>query len=90
MGWTAATGSSRHCDRRLVAGRILFFWPTSLLGNRLDLPEDYEKAGFRMISEGDRAPQYWKSAVLYTLALIPAAISPFLLGISDMIYCVKR
>ena len=91
MGWTAATGSSGAIAPEgwsLVA--ILFFWQLPhFLAIAWIYREDYEKAGFRMISEGEQgASNTGKSAVLYTLALIPAAISPFLLGISSVIYCV--
>ncbi len=90
MGWTAATGSSGAIAPEgwsLVA--ILFFWQLPhFLAIAWIYREDYEKAGFRMISEGEQgASNTGKSAVLYTLALIPAAISPFLLGISSVIYC---
>ena len=91
MGWTATTGSSGAIAPEgwsLVA--ILFFWQLPhFLAIAWIYREDYEKAGFRMISEGEQgASNTGKSAVLYTLALIPAAISPFLLGISSVIYCV--
>ena len=91
MGWTAATGSSGAIAPEgwsLVA--ILFFWQLPhFLAIAWIYREDYEKAGFRMISEGEQgASNTGNSAVLYTLALIPAAISPFLLGISSVIYCV--
>ena len=91
MGWTATTGSSGAIAPEgwsLVA--ILFFWQLPhFLAIAWIYREDYEKAGFRMISEGEQgASNTGKSAVLYTLALIPAAISPFLLGISSVIDCV--
>ena len=91
MGWTAATGSSGAIATEgwsLVA--ILFFWQLPhFLAIAWIYREDYEKAGFRMISEGKQgASNTGKSAVMYTLALIPAAISPFLLGISGIIYCI--
>ena len=91
MGWTAATGSTGTIATEgwsLVA--ILFFWQLPhFLAIAWIYRKDYEKAGFRMISEGEQgASNTGKSAVLYTLALIPAAISPFLLEISSVIYCV--
>ncbi|SVC79881.1 uncharacterized protein METZ01_LOCUS332735, partial [marine metagenome] len=50
--------------------------------------EDYEKAGFQMISSGKNGATYTgRSALFYSLALIPAAISPCLMEISGGIYC---
>ena len=91
MGWTAATGSTGAIATEgwsLVA--ILFFWQLPhFLAIAWIYREDYEKAGFRMISEGEQgASNTGKSAVLYCVALIPAAMSPTLMGISGTIYCV--
>ena len=79
MGWTAATGSTGAIATEgwsLVA--ILFFWQLPhFLAIAWIYREDYEKAGFRMISEGEQgASNTGKSAVLYCIALIPAAIHP--------------
>ena len=91
MGWTAATGSTGTIATEswsLVA--ILFFWQLPhFLAIAWIYREDYEKAGFRMISGGEQgASNTGKSAVLYCVALLPAAVSPYWLGISGTIYCV--
>ena len=49
---------------------------------------DYEKAGFKMISIGASASQNTgRFAVVSCLALLPAAISPYLTELSGILYC---
>ena len=90
MGWTAATGQDGTIGPAgwaLVA--ILFFWQLPhFLAIAWIYREDYKKAGFQMISVGENGATYTgRSALFYSLALIPAAISPCLMEISGWIYC---
>jgi len=90
MGWTAATGRDGTIGPEgwaLVA--ILFFWQLPhFLAIAWMYREDYMQAGFKMISAGENGATYTgRSALFYSLALIPAAISPCLMEISGVIYC---
>jgi len=89
MGWTAAGGQNAVITPEawsLVA--ILFFWQLPHFLSLLWIyREEYEKAGFEMISKGDKTGRNTgKSALLYCLALLPASLSPCFLGISGTIY----
>ena len=89
MGWTAATGSQGVLAAEawsLVA--ILFFWQLPhFLSIAWIYRDDYANAGFEMISKGEKgAANTGQSALLYCFALIPSAISPYLLGISGTLY----
>jgi len=68
---------------------ILFFWQLPhFLAIAWIYRNDYEKAGFKMISIGASASQNTgRFAVVSCLALLPAAISPYLMELSDILYC---
>ncbi len=89
MGWTAAGGHHASIPPEawsLVA--ILFFWQLPHFLSLLWIHrEEYEKAGFEMISKGDKAGKNTgRSAFLYCLALVPASLSPCFMEISGAIY----
>ena len=88
MGWAAATDNLAPGGWALVA--ILFFWQLPhFLAIAWMYREDYEKAGFRMISVGETGgSDTGRFAVISCVALLPAALSPWLLGISGGHYCV--
>ena len=88
MGWAAATDKLAPGGWALVA--ILFFWQLPhFLAIAWMYREDYEKAGFRMISVGETGgSDTGQFAVISCVALLPAALSPWLLGISGGLYCV--
>ena len=89
MGWTAA-----HAKATVIAPEawslvaILFFWQLPhFLAIAWMYREDYEGAGFRMISEGKQGREHTgRFAVISCLALLPAALSPFFLHISGPMY----
>ena len=89
MGWTAAQARTAGIAPEawsLVA--ILFFWQLPhFLAIAWMYREDYEGAGFRMISEGKQGREHTgRFAVISCLALLPAALSPFFLHISGVMY----
>ena len=91
MGWTAAGGHEAVIAPEgwsLVA--ILFFWQLPhFLAIAWIYRNDYEKAGFKMISIGASASQHTgRFAVVSCLALLPAAISPYLMELSGILYCI--
>ena len=87
MGWTAVTDALSPGGWALVA--ILFFWQLPhFLAIAWIYREDYEQAGFRMISSGETGGRdTGRFAVISCLALLPAALSPYWLGISGTPYC---
>ncbi len=92
MGWTAAQAG--HQSSLLIAPgawtlvAILFFWQLPhFLAIAWMYREDYEQAGFRMISEGQQGREHTgRFAVISCLALLPAAVAPYFLGLSGGIY----
>jgi protoheme IX farnesyltransferase len=87
MGWAAANDTLAPGGWALFA--ILFFWQLPhFLAIAWMYREDYEKAGFRMISIGENGgPDTGRFAVISCVALLPAALAPWLLGISGELYC---
>ncbi len=88
MGWTAVTGEIGIGGWSLFA--ILFVWQLPhFLAIGWIHREDYARAGFKMLPvidpDGSRTG---RSAVGYTLALLPISLFPFLLGVSGRIYAV--
>jgi len=89
MGWTAARANAAGIAPEawsLVA--ILFFWQLPhFLAIAWMYREDYEGAGFRMISEGQHGREHTgRFALISCLALVPAALAPFFLHISGSMY----
>lgn len=90
MGWAAVGGREAAIAPEgwsLVA--ILFFWQLPhFLAIAWIYRNDYEKAGFKMISIGAQANKNTgRSSVISCLALLPAAISPYLMELAGILYC---
>jgi heme o synthase len=86
MGWTAARGEITVEGWSLFA--ILFFWQLPhFLAIAWLYREEYERAGFAMLSvtdlEGHRTGQY---AVCHTLGLLPVSLCPFLFHLAGPFY----
>ena len=80
IGWSAATGSVDLEGWVLFA--ILFFWQIPhFLALSWMFREDYEKGGYRFLPVVDRSG-YLTAAqmLLYSVALLAAALLPFLMG----------
>ena len=89
MGWTAArTDAVSIAPEAWSLVAILFFWQLPhFLAIAWMYREDYEGAGFRMISEGDQGREHTgRFAVISCIALLPAALSPYFLHISGVVY----
>jgi protoheme IX farnesyltransferase len=88
MGWAAAQNSLGPEAAALFA--ILFFWQLPhFLAIAWLYREDYARAGCRMLPLEEGGPRRTGfAAVLYSAALVPAALSPALLGIVGNIYLV--
>ncbi len=88
MGWTAAQASLGPEAAALFA--ILFFWQMPhFLAIAWLYREDYARAGFRMLPlEDGGAKRTGFAAVLYSTAMVPAALLPVLLGLAGNLYLV--
>ncbi len=86
MGWAAARGAIDAAGWSLFA--ILFLWqvPHFLAINWM-YRSDYERAGFRMLTDADpRGDAVVRQALLYALALVPVSLLPSLHQIAGMVY----
>ena len=87
MGWTAVTGEI-GAGGWIVFG-IVFLWqlPHFMAISWL-YREDYARAGFRMTSVDDDGRATARQAVAYSIALIPVALAPSLLGLAGISYLI--
>jgi len=85
-GWTAATGSLEAGGWVLFG--ILFVWqmPHFLTLSWL-LRDDYDAAGMRMLSVGDRDGFRTRhQTLIYTLTLLPLSLLPTVIGLTGALY----
>ena len=87
-GWTAATGSVTAGGMVLFA--ILFLWQLPhFLALGWTLREQYERAGFSVLSVGDpTGVSSGTTAVMTALVLLPVSVLPFLLGEASVAYAL--
>lgn len=87
VGWAAVTGDITLVSLSFFA--IIFFWtPPHFWALALFMNDDYTRAKIPMmpVTHGER---YTKIQMLiYTLILLPIAVSPYFLGFSGMIYLI--
>lgn len=87
VAWAAASGSISLESLLLVA--IIFFWtPPHFWALALYRAEDYARAGVPMLPVTAGADETRRQILLYTLFLVPLAISPVVLGYAGIAYGV--
>jgi protoheme IX farnesyltransferase len=86
VGWAAATG--RLGMEAWALFLIVFLWQfPHFLAIAWIYRDDYERAGFRMLTLGDRGGRVTGChAVSYALALVPAGLLPAMVGMAGPIY----
>ena len=86
MGWTAARGELSGGGWALFA--ILAFWQLPhFLAIAWIYRDEYEKAGFKMLSVMDpQGRRTARQAVSLTLGLLPVSLCPFLFGLTGPVY----
>jgi protoheme IX farnesyltransferase len=88
MGWTAATGALGAGG--WIAFGILFLWQLPhFMAISWMYREDYARGGFAMLAvQDERGGAVGRQAILYTLALLPVSVAPYLLGLTGPVYLV--
>jgi len=85
IGWVAMTGSISA--EPLVLFAIIFFWtPPHFWALSLFAHADYARAGVPMLPVVAGARETRKQVLVYTVALLPVALSPWIMGFSGWIY----
>jgi protoheme IX farnesyltransferase len=86
IGWGAATGTLGREAWTLFL--IVFLWQfPHFLAIAWIYREDYQRAGFRMLTAGDsNGTMTGCQAVSYALALVPAGLLPALVGLAGPVY----
>jgi heme o synthase len=86
IGWAAATG--RLGVEAWALFLIVFLWQfPHFLAIAWIYRDDYERAGFRMLTVGDaRGRMTGCQAVSYALALVPAGLLPAMVGLAGPVY----
>ncbi len=87
IGWVAVTGSITAEPLLLFA--IIFFWtPPHFWALSLFAHADYARAGVPMLPVVAGARETRKQVLVYTIALLPLAVSPWFFGMTGWIYGV--
>ena len=87
VAWAAASGSLSLEPILLVA--IIFFWtPPHFWALALYRADDYARAGVPMLPVTAGGDETRRQILLYTLFLVPLAISPALIGYAGIAYAV--
>jgi protoheme IX farnesyltransferase len=85
IGWAAVTGDITLVPIILFA--IIFIWtPPHFWALSLWAHEDYAKAGVPMLPVTAGARETRKQILVYTLALAPLGMAPWLIGFSGPVY----
>ena len=88
IGWVAATGSISA--EPLVLFAIIFFWtPPHFWALSLFAHADYARAGVPMLPVVSGARETRKQVLIYTVALLPIALLPTIMGFSGWLYGVS-
>lgn len=86
LGWVAAQGSVSLGGWTLFA--ILFFWQMPhFMAIAWLYREDYERAGFKMLSAGDESGRLTAGqGLVHAMALVPVSLVPGLIGVAGVGY----
>ncbi len=85
IGWAAVTGNVTL--EPLILFAIIFFWtPPHFWALSLFAHADYERVGVPMLPVTHGAKETRKQVLIYTLALLPLTLAPWLLGFAGWIY----
>jgi protoheme IX farnesyltransferase len=88
IGWAAVTGDVTLAPLLLFA--IIFFWtPPHFWALSLWAHADYEKAGVPMLPVTHGARETRKQVLVYTIALVPLTLLPWLLGFAGWLYAAS-
>lgn len=87
IGWAAVTGEVSVASIVLFA--LIFFWtPPHFWALALFRKLDYQHAGVPMLPVVAGEVETKKQMLIYTLLLLPVAVSPYFLGIGGLTYLV--
>ena len=85
IGWAAASGEVSLASLALFA--IIFIWtPPHFWSLALYRSQDYAKAGIPMLPVIAGPDETRRQILLYTAVLLPVTLTPYLLGLSGVIY----
>jgi len=87
VGWAAATGSVSV--ESVLLFLIIFFWtPPHFWALALYRCRDYERVGVPMLPVVAGAEETKRQILLYSLVLVPLAVTPALIGLGGPVYLV--
>jgi heme o synthase len=85
VGWAAASGTAPLNAWLMVA--IIFFWtPPHFWSLSLTTGDDYERAGVPMLPVAKGEPATRLQILIYSLILVPLALTPALTGLGGVAY----
>jgi len=88
IGWAAVTGSLDVMPL-LMFGMIFLWTPPHFWALSLFAHADYERAGVPMLPVVSGAKETRRQVVLYTMAMVPFTLLPWVLGLSGLVYGVS-
>jgi heme o synthase len=85
IGWAAVTGDVSLASLALFA--IIFMWtPPHFWALALFRCGDYAKAGVPMLPVTHGAAETRRQILIYTLAMLPVTLTPWMLGVAGLVY----
>jgi protoheme IX farnesyltransferase len=88
VGWAAVTGDITLVSLSLFA--IIFFWtPPHFWALALFMNDDYERAKIPMMPSTHGEKHTKIQMLIYTIILLPIAVSPYFLGLSGVAYLIS-
>ena len=88
IGWAAVTGGLDVMPL-LMFGMIFLWTPPHFWALSLFAHADYERAGVPMLPVVAGARETRRQVVLYTIAMVPFTLLPWMLGLSGVVYGVS-